>query len=105
MLHVDLYENFGLAHDCHGQHNSCHAYIKRTPRSRVMVASPFATEILTRFGISSASCKLMGRRDPYAMVRAIFNGLAKHENIDEIAKARGKRYLTLKWTMDNLVGK
>lgn len=103
IVHVDLYDNFGLAHDVYGKHNACHAYIRRTPRSRMMVASSFATEVLTRFGISSVSCKLVGRRDPYAMIKAIFNAVAKHQNIDEIAKARGKSYLTLKWTMDNLV--
>lgn len=92
LTHIDLYENFGLAHDLHGKHNSCHAYIRATPRSREMIASPFATDILLRFGIGSASVKLAGRRDPYAMVRAIFNALQKHENIDEYAKARGMRY-------------
>lgn len=101
LLHVDLYENFGLAHDVHGKHNSCHAYIRATPRSRKMVASPFASAILQRFGIGSASVKLVGRRDPYAMVRAIFDALSRHQNIDEYAKARGKRYLTQKWAHDN----
>jgi small subunit ribosomal protein S5 len=100
---IDLYDKSGFAHDLHGKHNSCHAYIKATRRSRMMVASPFATAILNRFGVGSASCKLIGRRDPYAMVRAIFNAVAKHENIDEYAKDRGKRYLTLKWMHDNNV--
>ncbi len=100
LTHIDLYDNFGLAHDLYGKHNACHAYIRATPRSREMVASPFATDILTRFGIGSASVKLVGRRDPYAMVRAVFNAIEQHENIDEYAKGRGKRYLTLKWAHD-----
>ena len=66
-----------------------------------MVGSPFATAILLRMGIGSASIKLVGRRDPYAMVRAIFNALEKHQNIDEYAKIRGQRYLTLKWAKVN----
>jgi small subunit ribosomal protein S5 len=103
LVFIDLYDKSGFAHDLHGKHNSCHAYIKATPRSRMMVASPFATAILNRFGVGSASCKLIGRRDPYAMVRAIFNAVSKHENIDEFAKDRGKRYLTLKWMYDNNV--
>lgn len=101
LVHIDLYENYGLAHDLHGKHNSCHAYIRATPRSRMTVASNFASSILLRFGIGSASVKLVGRRDPYSMVQAMFNALAKHQNIDEFAKARGKRYLTLKWAQDN----
>lgn len=100
LIHIDLYDNFGLAHDMHGKHNSCHAYIKATPKSREMVASEFASQILTKFGISSASVKLVGRRDPYAMVRAIFNALEQHENIDEFAKERGKRFLTLKFAYE-----
>lgn len=101
LTHIDLYENYGLAHDLHGKHNSCHAYIRATPRSRMMVASPFASSVLLRFGIGSASVKLVGRRDPYSMVMSLFDALSKHQNIDEYAKARGKRYLTLKWAQDN----
>lgn len=100
LVHIDLYDNFGFAHDLHGKHNSCHAYITATPRSRVMVASDFAREVLYKFGIGSASVKLVGRRNPYSMIRAMFQAIEKHENIDEFAKARGKRYLTLKWLKD-----
>ena len=100
LTHIDLFDNYGLAHDLHGKHNSCHAYIKATPRSRMMVASPFASAILTRFGISSASVKIVGRRDPYAQVRAVFNAIGKHENIDEFARDRGQRYLDLRWVYD-----
>jgi len=100
MTHIDLFDNFGLAHDLHGKHNSCHAYIRATPRSRAIVGSPFATAVLTRFGISSASVKLVGRRDPYAMVRALFDAIRQHENVDEFAKDRGKRYLSLRWAYD-----
>ena len=103
ILHIDLYDNFGLAHDVHGKHNSCHANIKATSRARIFVGSNFAYEILSRFGISSASVKLVGRRNPYSMVRAIFNALEKHENIDEYARNRGKRYLSIKWAYDNAV--
>ena len=31
----------------------------------------------------------------------MFNALKQHENIDEFAKDRGKRYLTLKWLYEN----
>ncbi len=95
LLHIDLYNNFGIAHDLYGKHNSCRAYIRATPSQREMVAGNFAREVLVRFGISSASVKLVGRRNPYAMVNAIFNALQKHQNIDEYARYRGLRYLSL----------
>jgi len=86
VIHIDMYDNFGLAHDVHGKHNSCHAYITATSRDRILVGSAYAEEVLNRFGIGSASCKLVGRRDPYAMVNAIFNALSQHENIDEFLR-------------------
>lgn len=100
LVHIDLYDNFGLAHNVFGRHNSCYCYITATPAYREMVASPFATEVLNRFGISSASVKLVGNRNPYSQINAIFNALSKHENIDEIAKDRGKRYLSVRWAHD-----
>jgi small subunit ribosomal protein S5 len=101
LIHVDLYDNSGLAHDLHGKHNGCHAYIRATPTTREMVGSSFSTSILQRFGVSSASVKVLGRRNPYAQVRAIFDALEGHENIDEYARDRGKRYITLRWAQDN----
>lgn len=103
LLFIDLYENSSLAHDLYGRHNSCHVYIRSTPKSRIFVGSPVVEEILTRFGIASASVKVVGRRNPYSVIRAIFNALDKHENLDEFAKDRGKRYLSLKWAYDNNV--
>lgn len=97
LVHVDLYDKFGLAHDLHGKHNSCHAYIRATPRGRKLVGSDFAQSILLRMGIGSASVKLVGRRTPYSQVGAIFDALARHNNLDEYAKMTGKRYLTLRW--------
>lgn len=98
-----MYDNFGLAHDLHGKFNSCHCYIRATPKDREIRSSEFAEEVLNRFGLASFSCKFVGRRDPYAMINALFNALGGHENIDEFAKDRGKRYLTLKWGYNNKV--
>jgi ribosomal protein S5 len=101
LLHIDLYDNFGIAHDLHGKHNSCHAYIRSTPRGRIMVGSSLAIAILHRIGIGSASVKMVGRRTPYSQTRAIFDALARHENLDELAKMTGRRYLTLRWAKES----
>lgn len=103
LLFMDLYENAALAHDVFGRENNCYVYIRATPKTRLMVASPLAQAIFNQMGIVSVSCKIVGRRHPYAQVRAIFKALAKHKNIDEIAKERGSRYLTLKWMYDNAI--
>ena len=100
LVYLDLYENAALAHDLRGKHNDCIVYIRATPKARDMVASPLARSIFNSLGIVSCSAKIVGNRHPYSMVRAIFNALSKHKNIDEIAKERGTRYLTLKWMYD-----
>lgn len=102
LIHLDLYENGGLCHDVTAKYNNCYAYIKATPKQREMVADEKVKEILNLFGISSASVKIIGRRDPYAMVKSIFKALQHHRNLDDIAKSRGARYMTLKWARDNL---
>lgn len=100
---VDLYDNFGLAHDLMGKHNACRVYIRATPRGRMFVGSPLSRAILNRFGISSASVRIVGRRDPYAVCRAFSYALQNHENLDEFARDRGLRYLTLRWIYDNKI--
>ena len=101
IVHVDLFEGKTFAHDLYGKHNACHAYIRATHESRLMVGGDLAEEILTLFGAKSFSVKIVGRRDPYAQVNAIFNAVTKHENLEEIARARGQRYLTLEWLHKN----
>jgi len=70
---------------------------------RVFVGSPFAEAVLSRFGIASASCRIVGNRNPYSVVRAMFKAIEHHENIDEIARDRGQRYLTLRWALKNKI--
>jgi ribosomal protein S5 len=101
LIHIDLYDNFGLAHDCFGKYNGCYVYITATPASREIVGSYMAREILHRMGIGSCSVKIIGNRNPYAVVNAITKALSQHKNIDELAKMRGKRYLTLRWAHDH----
>lgn len=103
LIFLDLYENASLAHDLYGKHNSCKVYIHATPKSRIMIAGSLAEGILLRFGIASASVKVAGRRNPYSVTRAIFNALKEHQNLDLIAKSRGKRYLTLRWAYQNKI--
>ena len=97
LVHIDLYDNFGFAHDLYGRHNACHVYIRATPGSREMVGGGVAMEVLNRMGVSSASVKIIGNRNPYSVINALFKAIKKHENLDETARDRGKRYLSLKW--------
>ena len=52
-------------------------------------------EILKRFGITNASCKSFGNRNPYNVVRATFKALMTHDSLEDIALQRGKRILSI----------
>ena len=102
LTHIDLYDNGALAVDLTGRYNGCFVYIRATNINRAFVGSPFAEAVLSRFGISSASVRIVGNRNPYSVVRAMFKAIEHHENIDEIARDRGQRYLTLRWALKNM---
>lgn len=44
-------------------------------------------------------CKIIGRRNKYSMIYAMFDALAKHRGIESIARGRGKRILSLQREM------
>lgn len=47
----------------------------------------------------SVQCKMIGRRNKYSMIYAMFDALAKHRGIESIARGRGKRILSLQREM------
>lgn len=98
---LDIYDGHCLTHDVAGKHNSCQVYIRALPGDRELKAGPIVEAILTRFGIASASAKVVGRRNAYSVVMATFKALSKHESLEEAAKKRGKRFLDVEWARKN----
>ncbi|CAM9563093.1 unnamed protein product [Discosporangium mesarthrocarpum] len=95
LIYVDRYKQTSLVHDVVGKHNSCKAYIWARPPGYGMRASGIVRDILYNIGITDAGAKLVGNRNRYSMVRAIFNALSQHEGIQTTAMKRGKRILSL----------
>jgi len=92
---VDRYDDCALTHDTVGQHNGCKVVIRAVPPGRGMKGSALTSEILYQCGISDASVKSYGNRNPYSVVMATFKALRNHEGIESVARKRGKRIMSL----------
>ena len=96
LVFVDRYEGTALTSDCVGKHNGCKVVIRAVPPGYGMKAGRLVREILLQFGISDASAKAYGNRNPYSVVRATMKALKGHEGLEVIARKRGKRIMSLK---------
>ncbi|CAM9433504.1 unnamed protein product [Choristocarpus tenellus] len=94
---VDRYKQCALAHDVVGKHNGCKAYLWARPPGYGMRASGIVREILYNMGITDAGAKIIGNRNPYSMVNAVFNALSKHEGIETTALKRGSLHVHQPW--------
>ncbi|GMH95093.1 hypothetical protein TrST_g1572 [Triparma strigata] len=92
---IDRYDDSALTHDCVGEHNGCKVVIRAVPPGRGMKGSSLTSEILYQCGVSDASVKSYGNRNPYSVVMATFKALRNHEGIESVARKRGKRIMSL----------
>ena len=96
VFYIDRYLNTGLSYDLAGRHNSCKVELRATKPDYGLFGNPLITEILKFSGISDATSKAHGNRNPYNVVYATFKALATHESLEEIAMKRGKKLLNLR---------
>ena len=96
VFYIDRYLNTGLIYDLAGRHNSCKVELRATKPDYGLFGNPLITEILKFAGISDATSKAHGNRNPYNVVYATFKALATHESLEEIAMKRGKKLLNLR---------
>lgn len=95
VFYVDRYLGTGLSYDLAGKHNSCRVHLRATNPDYGLHGHPLITEILKYAGITDATGKSMGNRNPYNVVYATFKALMTHESLEEIAIKRGKKLLNL----------
>ena len=96
---VDRYEDQALCNDVIGVHNGCKVVIRAVPPGYGMKAGRLVREILLQCGISDASAKAYGNRNPFSVVRATFKALKSHDGIEAIARKRGKRIMSMRKAM------
>jgi len=95
VFYIDRYLNTGLSYDLAGKHNSCKVRLRATSPDYGLHGHPLICEILKYAGISDATGKSHGNRNPYNVVYATFKALMTHESLEEIAMKRGKKLLNL----------
>jgi small subunit ribosomal protein S5 len=88
------YQTNALTHDLVGRSNSCKVLIRATNRG--LRGNPLSCEILKYFGITHASCKAVhGQRTQFNVVRATFKAIMTHQSMEEVARKRGRRILSI----------
>mmetsp|Transcript_17517 Transcript_17517/g.24844 ORF Transcript_17517/g.24844 Transcript_17517/m.24844 type:complete len:581 (+) Transcript_17517:165-1907(+) len=95
VFYVDRYLNTGLSYDLAGKHNSCKVQLRAVRPDYGLHGHPLICEILKYAGITDATSKSHGNRNPYNVVYATFKALMTHESLEEIALKRGKKLLNL----------
>lgn len=95
VFYVDRYLNSGVTYDLAGRHNSCKVQIRAVTPDYGLHGHPLICEILKFSGISDASTKSHGNRNPYNVVYATFKALMTQESLEEVALKRGKKLINM----------
>lgn len=95
LIHLDLYRGRCITTPLHGRHNSCHVYIQAGNPLKPNKEGRMVNDILRLFGVECGEARSVGRRNPYSLIRAIFDALKQHEGVEEIARKRGRRLISL----------
>jgi len=95
VFYIDRYLNSGLSYDLAGKHNSCRVQLRAVTPDYGLHGHPLICEILKYAGISDATSKSHGNRNPYNVVYATFKALMTHESLEDIAMKRGLKLLNL----------
>lgn len=95
VFYINRYLNSGLSYDIAGKHNSCRVALRAVRPDYGLHGHPLICEILKYAGITDATTKSHGNRNPYNVVYSTFKALMTHESLEDIAMKRGKKFLNL----------
>jgi ribosomal protein S5 len=95
LIHVDLYRNRCVTTPLYGKHNNCRIYIQAGHPLKHHKEGRMINDILRIFGVESGEARSVGRRNPYSVVRAVFDAMSKHVGVEEVARKRGRRLISV----------
>jgi len=95
LIHVDLYRNRCITTPLYGKHNNCRVLIRAGDPRVPSAEGKMINDILRVFGVECGEARSVGRRNPYSVVRAVFNAMSQHEGVEEISRKRGRRLISL----------
>ncbi|WP_038036399.1 30S ribosomal protein S5 [Thermopetrobacter sp. TC1] len=91
LMRVPLREGRTLHHDVTGKHDAGKVIIRSAPPGTGIIAGGPMRAVFEALGVQDVVAKSIGSSNPYNMVRATFNALAKCENPRRVAARRGKK--------------
>ncbi len=95
LIHVDLYRNRCVTTALYGKHNNCRIYIQAGHPQKPHKEGRMINDILRVFGVECGEAKSVGRRNPYSVVRAVFDAMSKHQGVEEVSRKRGRRLISV----------
>lgn len=87
--YIDRFNERTLFHEVRGKWNSCTLFLRPAPQGKGLTVSDTVACVLDCFGITDVVSKTHGQRNPYTVIKATFDALAKHETAEEIAMKTG----------------
>ncbi|MCR8550945.1 30S ribosomal protein S5 [Salipiger sp. P9] len=91
MIRVPLREGRTLHHDIEGRHGAGRVVMRTAPHGTGIIAGGPMRAVFEMLGVHDVVAKSIGSQNPYNMIRATLDGLAKNQSPRNVAQRRGKK--------------
>ena len=91
MIRVALREGRTLHHDVNGRHGAGKVVMRTAPQGTGIIAGGPMRAVFEMLGVQDVVSKSIGSANPYNMIRATMDGLAKESSPRMVAQRRGKK--------------
>jgi small subunit ribosomal protein S5 len=91
MIRVPLREGRTLHHDIEGRHGAGKVVMRTAPTGTGLIAGGPMRAVFEMLGVQDVVAKSIGSQNPYNMIRATLDGLAKESSPRSVAQRRGKK--------------
>lgn len=91
LVRVPLREKRTLHHDIEGHHGAGKVIMRTSSQGTGIIAGGPMRAVFEMLGIQDIVAKSIGSQNPYNMIYATLDGLAKQSNSRQVAQRRGKR--------------
>ncbi|MGI9479931.1 MAG: 30S ribosomal protein S5 [Hyphomicrobiaceae bacterium] len=91
LIRVHLREGRTLDHDGEGRHGAGRVVVRAAPPGTGIIAGGAMRAVFEMLGIQDVVAKSLGTSNPYNVVRATFDALARQEAPRAVAARRGKK--------------
>ncbi|MDP5361055.1 MAG: 30S ribosomal protein S5, partial [Paracoccaceae bacterium] len=91
MIRVALRDGRTLHHDIEGRHGAGRVVMRTAPAGTGIIAGGPMRAVFEMLGVQDVVSKSIGSQNPYNMIRATMDGLAKEQSPRNVAQRRGKK--------------